>query len=261
LPVPSRRRCSPVGRIGGCAGIVLLCGLAGCANGDFGRVKPSLVADNIHYWLGPAAVWRQTEPYSYAPVSNLPVTDEERELRDLAYPLIEPPYDRQQWYSIVSEYGVTRVFVRDWDRFDAGIYASLIIDRPYRSSAARYARLIDDVRNDIVRVNPFFFSARRVIDLDRKREKSMLYVSVLGAGEHAEAVARINENVLIVAWVQHSLRQRAKCYRFVLERLVLALPSPMAVEAERVLQQLEIVIKEHAVLASFGLAPRPLITK
>ena len=39
-------------------------------------------------------------------VFEFPLTDEERQLRDLAYPLIEPPYDRQRWYSVLGEYGV-----------------------------------------------------------------------------------------------------------------------------------------------------------
>jgi hypothetical protein len=242
------------------AAIALTLLVAGCTNGDFGRVRPSLVTDNMHWWLGPAATQR-AEPRAFAPVSQFPLTDDERELRDLAYPLIEPPYDRQRWYSVLGEYGITRIFINDWDRFDAGVYASLLLDRPYRSSGARYARLIDDIRNDIVRIDPFFSSARRVIDLDRKREKSLLYVSTLGKGEHADAVARVNENVLIVAWVQHSLRARAKCYHFVLERLVIALPSPAAVEAERVLQQLETTLEQNTIVAAFSVAPRPIISK
>ncbi|HWN51196.1 MAG TPA: hypothetical protein VNO18_15505 [Xanthobacteraceae bacterium] len=28
--------------------------LGGCANGDFGRVKPRLVSDDIHAWIGAA---------------------------------------------------------------------------------------------------------------------------------------------------------------------------------------------------------------
>ena len=75
------------------------------------------------------------------------------------------------------------------------------------------------------------------------------------------AVARINENVLIVGWVQHSLRARAKCYHFVLERLVIALPSPAAIEAERVLQQLETALQQNVVVAAFGVASRPIISK
>ena len=40
--------------------------------------------------------------------SSFELTDDERALRDLAYPLIEPPYDRQQWYSVAGEYGLYR---------------------------------------------------------------------------------------------------------------------------------------------------------
>ena len=68
--------------------------LSGCGTyGDFDRLRPSLVYDDIHAWMGPVAapgpatkiVWRHQ------------LTDEERTLRDLAYPLIEPPYDRNTW--------------------------------------------------------------------------------------------------------------------------------------------------------------------
>jgi hypothetical protein len=35
------------------------------------------------------------------------VTDDEKKMRDLAYPLIEPPYERQRWYSVLNEYGLS----------------------------------------------------------------------------------------------------------------------------------------------------------
>lgn len=41
----------------------------------------------------------------------------------------------------------------------------------------RYSKLIEDIRNDVTRLEPFFASARIVSDLDRKREKSLGYVS------------------------------------------------------------------------------------
>ena len=34
-----------------------------------------------------------------------------------------------------------------------------------RSSASSYNQLMDDIRNDIVRIEPFFATARRVVDL------------------------------------------------------------------------------------------------
>ncbi len=66
--------------------------LAGCATqGDFGEVHPSLVNDDVHSWLSLEAIAGQ-------PIwpSSVYFTDDERQLRDLAYPLIEAPYHRQQ---------------------------------------------------------------------------------------------------------------------------------------------------------------------
>src|SRR5690348_13967013 len=73
--------------------------LTGCAEGDLGRIKSSLVTDDMHAWIGADAVGSIG-----VPPSRFGRTDDERTLRDLAYPLIEPPYDRQRWYSILGEY-------------------------------------------------------------------------------------------------------------------------------------------------------------
>ncbi len=74
------------------------CLLGGCApNGDFGRVRPELVNDDIHDWVGrDAAVASAGRP------PHIPLTDDERLLRDLAYPLIEPPYDRNRFDSVLA---------------------------------------------------------------------------------------------------------------------------------------------------------------
>jgi hypothetical protein len=74
--------------------------LGGCAlNGDFGRVRPSLVRDDMHDWVGRNAV----RGIGGRP-SEFRLTDEEGELRDLAYALIAPPYDRHRWDAVFAEY-------------------------------------------------------------------------------------------------------------------------------------------------------------
>lgn len=202
--------------------------LIGCLNGDFGRVRQSLVTDEIHGWVG-----RETLARHGIPESEFRLTDEERLLRDLAYPLIEPPYDRQRWFSVLSEYGLSQIFLERWYTFDPGDYAEELLTRETRSTSALYARLTDDIRNDIVRIAPFADIARRVLDLDAKREKSLAFVSVLSPEELLDARRRMIENKLIVGWVHRSLLDRAKAYHFTLERLVISTPSGMAVEAER----------------------------
>jgi hypothetical protein len=202
--------------------------LLGCLNGDFGRVKQSLVIDDIHSWVGREAALQQG-----IPPSEFRLTDEERLLRDLAFPLIEAPYGRQRWFQVLSEYGISRVFLEDWWSFDPVIYAEWLLTRDTRSSSSLYSRLIDDIRNDIVRIPAFLEIARKVTDLDSKREKSMAYVSVLSPEEVFDARRRIAENRLVIGWVFRSLNDRAAAYYFAMERLVIHVPQHYAVEVER----------------------------
>jgi hypothetical protein len=214
------------------------CGLAlllvgGCANGDFGRVKPQFVNDDVHNWVGRQAA----REYGHAPSSS-ELTDDERQLRDLAYPLIEPPYDRAKWDSILYEYGIASTRGPWWPPFDHRAYGRDLLDRSFRSPAGRYAQLIDDIRNDDARIAPFVAVAGRVADMDSKRHRSLAYVSDLPANARRNARRRIAENARIIAWVRHSLRERAAGYRYALERVLVETPSPMAVDAERALRQL-----------------------
>lgn len=93
-------------------------------------------------------------------------------------PLIEPPYDRQQWYSVAGEYGLYRADSTDHRRYYDRLRATW-----HRSPSSRYSQLIDDIRNDITRMSQFFETAGRVIDIDQKREKSLAYVSELNKKE------------------------------------------------------------------------------
>jgi hypothetical protein len=219
-------------RLYGVAAAVLL--LAGCApNGDFGRVRASLVRDDIHDWMGPAATASIGKP-----ASAYQLTDDERLLRDLAYPLVEPPYDRQQWLSVLNEYGAGRTQQPYRAQIDPIGYGKWLLDEHYRSATGRYEQLIEDIRNDVVRIEPFCTCAVRVADMDRKRHKSLAYVAALTEDERKNALRRMRENGLIIRWVQTSLKQRAASFRYALERVVIATPSPIAVEAERALAQL-----------------------
>jgi hypothetical protein len=98
---------------------------------------------------------------------------------------------------------------------------------------------MEDIRNDVMRVDPFFGSARYVNDMDRKRERSLAYVTSLTVEERDNTLQRIAENRNIARWVLESLQERAESYRIALERMVIAAPSPMAVEAERALTLLQ----------------------
>src|SRR6476619_5398686 len=142
--------------------------LGGCSGGDLGRTRQDFRNDDMHRWIGGEA----TSSVGLS-ASQFQLTDNERLLRDLAYPLIEPPHSRPAWKAVFGDYKPLPSPWRQTVLFDRTAYGRILIDEPHRSHASRYAQLMEDVRNDITRFEPFFASAIRVIDLDKKRNASM----------------------------------------------------------------------------------------
>ena len=233
--------------------------LAGCTSiGDFGRLERPFVTDNIHDWVGHEAAAR-----AGAPVSLDNLTEDERTLRDLAYPLIVPPYDRLRWDVILHEYGVKREFRNALWVVDPTAYYRALLSADFRSTAGRYNRLIDDVRNDVVRIGPFFDIARRVVELDRRRRESLDYLPDIAPPDRFNALARIGENSLTIAWVQHSLAQRCAGYRFALDHLVVAEPENVAAQADLALALLQQQLAANELVPDprFAAAPRSAAAK
>ena len=225
--------------------------LGACAaNGDFGRLKPGLVADDIHGWVG-----RDAARAVGVPVSQYPLTDEERQLRDLGYPLIEPPFDRARWYAIVNEYGVSHYF--GWPEFCArGIQrqadgpALPLGDRALLPTQHRHPQRR---RPDSGLLHDRAPSAR---SRPQARRELPLRVGATPA-EVGNANARIAENQLVIGWVQHALVERSEAYCFALQRLVIATPAPMAVEVERSLTLLNTRIAENRLITTGQFAVEP----
>lgn len=210
--------------------------LGGCAlNGDFGRVRDSLVRDDMHDWVGHNAV----RAVGGRP-SEFRLTDEERQLRDLAYALIAPPYDRHRWDAVFAEYGVEGPM--PGAPFDRTAYWQHLHADDRRSEASSYAQVVTDARNDVTRLEPFFATAARIVDMDRRRMESVRYVAASSGLSEAESEGvrnRVNENTAVIEWFCHSLGERAQSYRYALERLVIGAPSASAADAERSLTLLQ----------------------
>ncbi len=213
--------------------LLISAALGGCSGGDFGRTRADFRNDDMHRWLG-AEVTGSVGLYP----SSFQLTENERQLRDLAYPLIEPPHSRPAWKSVFGDYQPLPSPWRQKVIFDRTAYGRALIDEPHRSFSSRYSQLIDDVRDDITRFEPFFSSAIHVIELDRKRNASLKLVSELSPRERDDAIARMEENTLIVQWVQQCLEQRISSYRWALERLVIQTPDGMAADADRLIGEL-----------------------
>ena len=226
---------------------LLALALAGCASGDFGRTRADMRSDDMHRWVGEEA----TASVGIAP-SQFQLTDDERLLRDYAYPLIESPHTRPEWKGVFGDYTPLPTPWRREVVFDRTAYGRLLIDEPHRSHSSRYAQLMEDVRDDLTRIEPFFQVATHVLDMDSKRNQGRGIVSSLSPRENDDAKARMAENALVIKWVQHCLKQRASSYRWALERLVLQAPDPMVADADRLIALLESQAAPHVAGASGG---------
>ena len=115
--------------------------LGGCSGGDFGRTRADMRNDDMHRWIGAEA----TSSIGLKP-SQFQLTENERQLRDLAYPLIEPPHSRPAWKSVFGDYKPLPSPWRQAVIFDRTAYGRLLIDEPHRSPR----ELVADERADEV---------------------------------------------------------------------------------------------------------------
>ncbi len=229
-----------VALVGAACALLLLAFSSGlAAAGDLGRDDPSIFEGLLprQLYVGPVAPLAFPSPA--IPHSLYPLTDDEERLRNQSYALIRPPQHRDLWNLLVASFREAKVFPLGVLFFDRTAYADMLIGLPFRSEAGRYSRLIDDVKGDALLLGPFLATACRVLDMDAKRARSLAYVVGLTPDEEGNALARINENRFLIEWVERSLHERAGSYRYAVERLVIAAPSPLAVEAERAIERFE----------------------
>jgi hypothetical protein len=202
--------------------------------GDFGRPKPSLFEGLIpkQFWKGPVE-----------PQSAFPLTDLEVELRDRSYALIRPNEPRGKWNIYIAEFQLAHMFPPEFDEpYDYTEYGRMLLQTLARSEASSYNRLIEDMAADGALVAPFVRVACTIYDLDIKRQQSLAYVTELTKDETTNAIGRMRENRLTTEWVRRSLYQRLGSYRYALERLVISVPSRLAVEAERMHKRFEAIV-------------------
>src|SRR5271168_3638404 len=138
--------------------LLLAVTLGGCSGGDFGRARDDFRNDDMHRWIGAEA----TSSVGLKP-SQYQLSDVERQMRDLAYPLIEPPLSRPAWKTVFGDYGTIASPWRQAPVFDRTAYGRTLIDEPHRSHSSRYSQLIEDVRDDINRFELFYTTAIKVI--------------------------------------------------------------------------------------------------
>ncbi|MFD1332644.1 hypothetical protein ACFQ4O_11615 [Methylopila musalis] len=236
--VPKLRAATPGAR----ATLILIgcAALSACTppTGDFGRVEPSVVHDRLLPALGLEAARQRGEPVSY-----YRLTDAERTMRALGWGVVMPPLPEQWRERTLVELRRTRVLPAERVRLEKESYVRTLLAIDYRSSGARYAKLIDDVRADTDRIEPFFAAAAKVAEDDRVRARAADRVPELTPDESANVDGRIAENGLMIAWVRDSFEERLIAYRYALDRLVLETPDRKAVEAEEAIATFASVLR------------------
>jgi len=233
--------------------------LAPAAAGDFGRPKPS-----IFEGLFPKQYWKGLVEQQ----SNFPLTDIEVELRDRSYALIRPNEPRGKWNFYIAGFEIAHLFPPSIKYDDHTEYARMLLATLSRSEASSYNRLMEDMAADAILIRAFVPVACTVWDLDVKRERSLAYVGELSGAEIENAFGRIRENRMVTAWVRRAAHWRLASYRYALERFVIMMPSPRAIDAERALKRFEQVVWEaDKPLAQCGAevfvaaAGRPVVSK
>jgi hypothetical protein len=234
--------------LGGLASLVAALSVGGCGlYGDFDRVRPSLATDEAN-----ARIEREELIRSGRTPSNFPLTDEERQLRDLARAIIAPPNDPNRWDTVFRDYVLddieflgTAQEKREPVRFDRTAYWRDLHGDERRSEASSYSKLITDAREDVIRLDPFFAIAARVADMDRRRDTVLSVAASSGTAERSNARRRNQENIAIVMRVCRALGERMISYNYALERLAIQAPSPMAADSERALTLLHTRIGQY----------------
>jgi hypothetical protein len=228
------------------AGVALAALLGACAQpGDFGRVQHSVMTDTIR----PAAGKAIAENLRSEPVSDFNLTDREAALRERAWTIVLPPHARDWFGAYLVEGQRTRILPELDDRYDPTAYYKLLRTDAFRSSEARWSRLIEDMRADTTLVRPFCLDARLVRGDDQRRLRAIDGRPDVSPKELQEAYDRVEENGRVVDWVWRMLRFRAESYRIAIDRMMVETPTDRLAEVTQFWQAFVSAIADNACMA------------
>ena len=149
-----------------------------------------------------------------------------------------PAHERSWFERIIANLVRTRVLPAELRPADITAYHRALLGGSFRSPASRYRRLSEDAVADARLTGPFAAVAARVIAADGARLRGFAHVRHLEEPHVHDALARVDENRCVIAWVRHETLARLESYRYALEHLFIEAPQNEAVPAERSLAKL-----------------------
>ncbi len=214
--------------------------VSGCSRtGDLGREQPNLLTTAVMPAIGYSSTYSAGEP-----VSHFDLTNDEQTLRNLAWGIVSPSH-AWDWLGRGHAQLQRAQIARRMDlRASPSSYSTLLNLERFRSSDARYARIMDDAAKDMASIGPFMSYAQRVTQADEQRLQAAMSLPDISVTELGASHGRVAENERQIAWVKRALLFRLYAYRYAVDRLMIRTPSPHAQQTIALLGQLELMIEE-----------------
>lgn len=233
--------------IGLVAGVLL----AGCAVvgaheiGDFGRVKPGFLNDEVIPEVDSAL-----RRFNKQPVSDFNWTDQEREMHDRVYRFLIARHVKD-WAVDYEQILIVASVVSTRPTQDDLYYKWLTRER-YASSRVRYNTIAGDVGADLLTLPTTFASICAVITIDDQRAMAASQLTDIEPEMIAQMRERRAENGLYVGRFVGALRYRYASYSYALDHFLVETPHPEAVRVDERLSEMAIWV-DHAEAGDFCL--------
>ena len=224
------------GRLGAAAAVLALLVASPVASqqlGDFGRVKPGVINDDILPALDYLGKFLTNQPHS-----SFNLTDEEDEMHDRVWRFLVAPHAKD-W---AFEYGweIHEARTGNPQALSLDRYYYWLSDARYASSRARYNAIGEHVAWDLGTLPKVFHVICVVIDIDRQRAVAAEGVANLELQMIKEQRGRAAENDAYVTRFVGALGYRYASYDYALNHLLVATPHHEALAVNDKLNQLAV---------------------
>lgn len=217
-------------------GLALLLGTAPVSAheiGDFGRVKPGVLNDEIIPQTD-----RLMRRLGNQPVSNFNITDQEREMHDRVYRFLIARHYVGWAFDYEQIVAVAGAFSKRPGKDD--LYYRWLTNARYASSRVRYNTMADDVGADLLTLPTTFAAICAVIEIDRQRAVAAAEIGSIEPPMLAQMQARKAENDLYVGRFIAALDYRYASYSYALDHFLVETPHGEAIAVDERLSRLAI---------------------